>query len=214
MYKEVASLCGAWTTEEQRLVLAVVLRRNLHGVEDTMAFVFGGRSQDYLTVAGELQVNILAAHVGEGEASDFGAAVFENRHLCKRLDIVVDTLELDDVAGKAHVVLFGHNIQGCVGGAPDLVTFQVANIQVCTIVVGADFPVSVEHNAFETRESAAAVVEQHRVLTVAQHAYLRNIGNGVEIASVALCLHFGVFITLVLSYFEVDVRFNLSFLFQ
>ena len=81
-------------------------------------------------------------------------------------------------------------------------------------MVGADFAVAVQHDIAVARESRAAVVQQHRILAVADDADFRHVGDGVVVASVALGLHLRVLVTFILCHLEVDIGFHLCLLFQ
>ena len=81
-------------------------------------------------------------------------------------------------------------------------------------MVGTYLAVAVEHDVAEAREAAAAVVHQHRILSVADHTNLRHVGYGVEVARVALRLHLAVAVALVLRHLEVYVGLHLGFLLE
>ena len=57
-------------------------------------------------------------------------------------------------------------------------------------MVGADLPVTVDIDILVAREAAAAVVEHHRILAVADDANLGYIGDAVIVASVTFRLYF------------------------
>ena len=101
-----------------------------------MVLVLGGRSQQHLAICGYLKVHILPAVVGEGDASQLGATVFEHRDLRLGLYAVVDAQVADLVAGEAHMVAFGHHVEGRIGVAPKVVVAQVAYVEVGAVVVG------------------------------------------------------------------------------
>ena len=212
--QEVVAAVGAGTREEQRLVGVVVFRGHLHGVEDTVAFVLGGRGKHHLAVGRQFQVDGAGGVVGEGVAAYLGAAVLEYRDFGLRDDAVVFARKFDFVAGERDVVALRHHVERRVGGAPEVVALQVANVEEDAVVVGRDFAVAVEHRVAEARETAAAVVHQHGVLAVAHHADLRHIGYAVEVARVALGLHFAVLVALVLRHLEVDIGLHLCLLLE
>ena len=195
-------------------MLAVVFGEHLHAREDTVVLVLGGRSQQHLAVGGDLEVDITATAVGEGDASQLGATVLEHGDLGLCLDAVVDTQVAQLVAGEADMIALGHHVEGRVGVAPQVVVAQVAYVEVGAVVVGGDFAVAVEHYVLVARESAAAVVHQHGVLAVTYDAQFRHIGYAVEVTRVALCLHLAVLVALVLRHLEVYIRLHLSLLFE
>ena len=206
----VTAAVGSGAVEEQRLVLGVVLRQHLHAGKDAVVLILFGRCQQHFAVGGQLKVYILAAVVGEGDASQLGATVFEHRDLRLGLYAVVYAQVADLVAGEAHVVAFRLHVEGREGVAPQVVVTQVAYIEVGAVVVGGDLAVAVEHRVLVAREAAAAVVHQDGVLPVADDANLRHVGDAVEVTCVALGLHLAVLVALVLRHLEVYVRLHLG----
>ena len=205
---------GGRTGEDEGLVGGVEGGGDFHGVEDAMVVVFGGRGEDDFAIGCDFQLHITVAVVGEGDAAQFRAAVFEHRYLCFRFDAFVDSQVGDFVAGEADMVAFGHHIERCIGVAPETVVAEVADVEVGAVMVGGDLTIAVEKDVAVAREATAAVVEEDGILAVADEADFGHIGYGVEIACVAFSLHLGVLVALVLRHLEVDIRFHLCFLFQ
>ena len=91
---------------------------------------------------------------------------------------------------------------------------QVANVEVGAVVVGRNLSVAAEENILVAREATATVVHQHGVLPIADHTDFRHIGDGVEVARVALGLHLAVLVALVLRHLEVYIGLHLRLLLE
>ena len=76
-------------------------------------------------------------------------------------------------------------------------------------MVGADFAVAPQHDLLVAGKAAAAVIQENRILPVAQHADFRHGGDVVKIPGVTLRLDFGILVTLVLRHLQVNVGFHL-----
>ena len=132
----VPGVVAAGTVEEERLVLGIVLRGYLHGVEDAVTLVFGGGGEDHFAVGGNLQVDVVGRIVGERVAAYLGRAFLEDGDLGLGGDALVRAEELDFVAGEADMIARGHHVEGGVGRRPEAVGPQVTDIEVGAIVVG------------------------------------------------------------------------------
>ena len=195
-------------------MFGIVFALDFHAVEHAVVLILDVGGKDHFAVAGDFEVHILLGVVHEGEAAYLCRAVFEHGDFRLGFDAVVHTHIDNLVASEADVVVFGHHIERRVGGRPQFVVAQIAYVEVYAIMVGTDFTVSVEHHIAVARETAAAVVEQYGVLAVAYGADFGYIGDGVEVARIALGLHLGVLVAFVLCDFQVDIRLDLGFLFQ
>ena len=75
-----------------------------------MVFILRPRGKHHLAIGGYLQLHIAVAVVGEGEAAEFSAAVFQHGDLSLGLDAVVEALVGELVAGETHAVALRHDI--------------------------------------------------------------------------------------------------------
>ena len=108
----------------------IVFGMDLHPVEHTVVLVLGAGGKHHLPVAGDLQVNIVAAVVGEGDAPDFRRALLEHRDLRLGLNPLIHPQETDLVAGEADMIALRQQVERGVGVAPQPVVLQVAYEQV------------------------------------------------------------------------------------
>ena len=81
-------------------------------------------------------------------------------------------------------------------------------------MVGTDFAVAVKHNVLIARETAAAVIQEHSILAVADDSDFWHVGDSVIVACIAFGLHFRILIAFILRHLQVNVRLHLCLFFQ